>query len=52
MVKALVGTMLRVGTNKISLNEFSKIIEDKDCNNADFSPPSHGLFLNAVNYSA
>jgi len=50
MVKALVGSMLRVGTNKISLNDLSKIIENKDCNQADFSPPSRGLFLNAVNY--
>lgn len=52
MVKGLVGTMLRIGTNKISLNEFSKIIEKKDCNKADFSPPSHGLFLDAVNYTS
>ena len=52
MVKGLVGTMLRIGTNKISLNEFSKIIEKKDCNKADFSPPSHGLFLNVVNYTS
>jgi tRNA pseudouridine38-40 synthase len=50
MVKALVGTMLRLGTNKISIEEFSKIIENKDCTKADFSSPSHGLFLIAVNY--
>ena len=51
MVKGLVGTMLRVGTNKISLNEFTEIIKSKDCNQADFTPPSHGLFLNSVNYN-
>lgn len=51
MVKGLVGTMLRVGTNKISIKEFSKIIESKDCNNAVFSPPSHGLFLDSVTYN-
>ena len=51
MVKGLVGTMLRVGTGKISLKQFSKIIEDKDAANADFTPPSHGLFLNSVNYN-
>lgn len=51
MVKGLVGTMLRVGSNKISIKEFSKIIEDKDCSKVDFSPPSHGLFLIAVNYN-
>ena len=52
MVKGLVGTMLRVGTNKISVNDFSKITENKECSAADFSPPSHGLFLNAVNYTS
>ena len=52
MVKALVGTMLRVGTNKISIIEFTKIIENKDCNQADFSPPSCGLFLNEVNFNS
>ena len=51
MVKGLVGTMLKVGTNKISIKEFSQIINSKDCNRADFTPPSHGLLLNAVNYN-
>jgi len=51
MVKGLVGTMLRVGTNKISIKQFAEIIEAKDCNKADFTPPSHGLFLNSVNYN-
>jgi tRNA pseudouridine38-40 synthase len=51
MVKGLVGTMLRVGAGKISAKEFSDIIESKDCNQADFTPPSHGLFLNSVTYN-
>ena len=51
MVKGLVGTMLSVGTHKISLDQFNNIIEDKDCSKADFSVPSHGLFLVAVFYS-
>lgn len=51
MVKALVGTMLRVATDKISINEFVKIIENKNAVNADFSPPSHGLFLIAVDFN-
>ncbi|MBN9351125.1 MAG: tRNA pseudouridine(38-40) synthase TruA [Chitinophagaceae bacterium] len=45
MVKGLVGTMLRVGRGIITLNDFQKIIESKDRSNADFSVPSHGLFL-------
>lgn len=52
MVKGLVGTMLRVGINKISINDFLKIIENKNGSHADFSPPSQGLFLNAVNYNS
>ncbi len=50
MVKGLVGTMLKVGTGKIAIEEFKKIIERKDCSNADFSVPPQGLFLVAVNY--
>ncbi|MGI8581287.1 MAG: tRNA pseudouridine(38-40) synthase TruA [Chitinophagaceae bacterium] len=51
MVKGLVGTMLRVGTKKISIQEFLSIIENKDSDKADFSPPSHGLFLTRVEYN-
>lgn len=50
MVKALVGTQLQVGRGRISLNEFSRIIEARDCTLADFSPPSAGLFLENVFY--
>jgi tRNA pseudouridine38-40 synthase len=50
MVKALVGTMLRVGRQIISLDEFEKIFESKDCCKADFSVPAHGLFLINVEY--
>lgn len=51
MVKGLVGTMLKVGINKISISEFTGIIENKDAAKADFTPPSHGLFLMGVNYN-
>jgi len=51
MVKGLVGTMLKVGRELISLDDFKTILEAKDCTKADFSAPSHGLFLIAVNYS-
>ena len=50
MVRGLVGTMLRVGTGKISIDEFKKIIEGKDNKKADFSVPAQGLFLVRVNY--
>ncbi|MDQ2718883.1 MAG: tRNA pseudouridine(38-40) synthase TruA [Bacteroidota bacterium] len=50
MVKGLVGTMLRVGANKISLDQFDDIIKEKNCSKADFSVPSHALFLVSVGY--
>ena len=50
MVRGLVGTMLHVGTNKISINDFRKIIEAKDCTLADFSVPPHALFLVNIQY--
>lgn len=51
MIKGLVGTMLRVGTHKISLNQFSDIINSRDCSKADFSVPSHALFLIKVSFN-
>ena len=50
MVKGLVGTMLQVGREKLSVDEFRNIIVLKDCTRADFSVPSHGLFLCNVNF--
>jgi tRNA pseudouridine38-40 synthase len=50
MVKGLVGTMLRVGTGKLSLAEFEQIIVNRDCTKADFSVDSKGLYLVSVNY--
>ncbi|MEO6732588.1 MAG: tRNA pseudouridine(38-40) synthase TruA [Ferruginibacter sp.] len=50
MVKGLVGTMIKAGTGKISIDQFCEIIESKDCANADFSIPSQGLFLINVQY--
>ncbi len=50
MVKGLVGTMLKVGTGKLSVAEFYSIVEGKDCSKADFSVPPHGLCLITVSY--
>ena len=50
MVRGLVGTMLRVGTHKITLSQFDEIIKSHDCSLADFSVPAHGLFLKTVLY--
>jgi tRNA pseudouridine38-40 synthase len=51
MVKGLVGTMLKVGMGKISLDEFNTVITSKDCAQADFSVPSHALFLVEVGFT-
>ena len=45
MVRALVATMLKVGRNKITPDNFRAIIESQDCTLADFSAPPEGLFL-------
>ena len=50
MVRGLVGTMLKVGTGKISITQLKKIIEAKDCSLADFSVPPHALFLTDIKY--
>src|SRR5258706_388407 len=50
MVRALTATMLKVGRGKLSLEEFRKIIESRDCAKASFAVPAHGLFLAKVNF--
>ena len=50
MVRGLVGTMLKVGRGKNSIDEFRKIIESGDATRADFSVPGRGLFLVRVEY--
>lgn len=52
MVKALTGTMLRLAKNNAGILEFEKIIESKDCKQADFSPPSKGLFLIEIKFKS
>lgn len=50
MVRGLVGTMLRVGRGKLSMEQFKEAIESLDCTNADFAVPPQGLFLMKVRY--
>ena len=51
MVRAIVGTMINIGTGKISLQDFEKIIDSKDRSNAGFSVPAHGLYLTKIEYN-
>ncbi len=50
MVRAIVGTMIYIGLEKVSLQQFKEIIESKDRNKAGFSVPAHGLYLTKVEY--
>jgi tRNA pseudouridine38-40 synthase len=50
MVRGLVGTMLRVGRGKISLEAFEQIIINGDMQQVDFSTPAHGLTLMEVGF--
>jgi tRNA pseudouridine38-40 synthase len=50
MVRGLVGTMLRVGRGKLTLQDFHNVIAGKDCTLADFAVPPQGLFLVKVRY--
>ena len=51
MVRAIVGTMINVGTKKTSLLEFDRIIQSKDRSMAGASAPSRGLYLTQIDYS-
>ena len=50
MVRAIVGTLLDVGREKISLKEFQNIIENKNRSDAGYSVPAHALFLTHIEY--
>ena len=50
MVRAIVGTLVNVGLHKITLSDFNSIIENKNRNEAGFSVPAQGLFLNKIEY--
>jgi tRNA pseudouridine38-40 synthase len=50
MVRAIVGTLVDVGLDKISIAKFSEIIESKNRSNAGLSVPAKGLFLTNIKY--
>lgn len=50
MVRALVGTLLDVGTGKISSADFKQIIAAKDRTKAGRAVPPHGLYLTDIIY--
>ena len=50
MVRAIVGTLIEVGKNNLSLDEFREIIKGQDRNKAGASVKAKGLFLTEVGY--
>lgn len=50
MVRAIVGTLIQVGRNKLSVGDFRKIIEAKDRKMAGNNAPAHALFLVGIHY--
>ena len=50
MVRAIVGTMLDIGTHRISLEDFEEILQSKDRKRAGRSVPAQGLYLSQVRY--
>ena len=50
MVRSIVGTLLDVGLDKISISDFKNIIESKNRSNAGLSVPAKGLFLTQIKY--
>ena len=50
MVRAIVGTLLEVGTGKLKTDDVKSIINSKDRGKAGPSVPAKGLYLTAVHY--
>jgi tRNA pseudouridine38-40 synthase len=50
MVRAIVGTMMDIGTHKIPVQQMHDIIQSKNRGKAGFSVPAHGLYLTQVTY--
>ena len=50
MVRAIVGTLLEIGQDKLTVEEFKDIIESRDRSKAGYSMPANGLFLVNIDY--
>ena len=50
MVRAIVGTLLDVGRDVLTIEQFREIIEKKDRCSAGMSVPGHALFLADITY--
>lgn len=50
MVRAIVGTMINIGTGKIEVEQLHDIIKSKDRSKAGASVPGHALYLTKIEY--
>ena len=50
MVRAVVGTLLEIGSGKLQIADLHKIIKRKNRSDAGYSVPAKALFLSKVNY--
>ena len=50
MVRAIVGTIIQIGLEKINVEDLHTIIKSKNRSKAGFSVPAHGLYLTKVEY--
>jgi tRNA pseudouridine38-40 synthase len=52
MVRAIVGTMINVGNGRCTVEDFCRIIENKNRSRAGASVPACGLYLTKIEYKA
>lgn len=50
MVRAIVGTLIEVGRNRLTIEEFRRVVEGKRRTEAGESMPGHALFLERIEY--
>jgi tRNA pseudouridine38-40 synthase len=50
MVRAVVGTLVDIGLQKINLEDFQGILDSRDRRKAGYSVPGYGLYLTGIEY--
>ena len=51
MCRGIVGTLVQIGQGKLPIDEFSRILDQRDRRAAGMTAPAHGLVLWSVRYS-